>query len=188
MADAMLAHYPDAHVAIQNSGGVRADLPAGVVRREDLQAMMPFDNRLYKVQIRGDKLVELFRLGSSGAHGILQIAGGTYQFDPEKTGGSDLDGDGEVGDWETDRLCGVTVGGEPVDPDTTYTLITTDFLYDGGDHLGHAFEGATLVEEGPLLREVLYDAVSSLEGTCLGADGPLVDPESPRVIQAACVP
>ncbi len=186
MADAMLGHFPQADFAIQNSGGVRANLPEGVVRRGSLQAMMPFDNRVFLVEMTGVQVNELFRLGSSGAHGILQVAGATYHFDPEQSGGSDLDGDGETADWETNRLCAVTVGQTPVDPEATYKIVTTDFLFDGGDHLGHVFEHTTLLEEGPLLREVLYSETSALGDVCIGANGPLVNPEAPRIAQGSC--
>lgn len=186
MADAMFGVFPEADFAIQNSGGVRADLPPGTIRRSSLQAMMPFDNRVFLVEMSGEKVRELFRLGSSGAHGILQVSGATYHFDPNATGGSDLDGDGATADWETDRLCNVQIGGADLDPSATYKVITTDFLFDGGDHLGHAFDGATKLEEGPLLREVLYSYVSERDGVCLGADGPIFDEANPRIEQGAC--
>lgn len=154
MADMMLAAMP-ADVALTNSGGLRADLPQGDLRREHLQMVMPFDNRLVKLEMSGAQLEKVMRIGSSGGHGILQIAGGTYHFDPERTGGDDLDADGEVAEWERNRLCGVEVGGAPLDPEKTYTVVTTDFLHGGGDHLGPALSALEIQEEGPLLRDAM---------------------------------
>jgi len=184
MSDAMLAAFPEAHLAIQNSGGIRSDLPAGTLRRENLQNVMPFDNRTFLVEMSGAAVRTLFRIGSSGGHGLLQLAGGTYHYDPEQTEGTDLDGDGEVADWETDRLCSVTVGGQPLDDEGTYTVVTSDFLFGGGDHLAPAFADATKLAEGPLLREQLYTYAEATDG-CVG-DTPVIDPSVPRIVVGAC--
>lgn len=178
--DAMLAAFEGADLALQNSGGLRADIPAGTLRREHLQQVMPFDNRLYLVELTGEELLLLMRIGSSGGHGILQIAGGRYGFDPDLTTGSDLSGDGLVEPWEQDRLCFVEVDGAPVDPTRTYRVVTTDFLYDGGDHLGPALSDKPILSRGELLREVLFDHTAGQPG-CLSGHG-----EAARVIVGAC--
>jgi len=185
MADAMLAAFPGADLALPNSGGVRADLPSGELRREHIQQIMPFNNRLVLVELTGERLSLLMRLGSSGAHGILQIAGGTYGFNPEASGGSDLDGDGEVAPWEADRLCGVSVAGAPVDPTATYKVVVSDFLLGGGDDLGWALAGAPVLKEGGLLRDAIEAYVSGLD-RCVGAGTEAVNPESPRIELGAC--
>jgi 5'-nucleotidase len=183
MADAMRHTFPTADLAVANSGGVRADLPAGVVRREHLQAMMPFDNRLLLVELRGADLDALLTIGSSGGHGLLQVSGATYAFDPERTTGEDRDADGAIADWERDRLCSAAVGGAPIDPDRAYRVVVTDFLLGGGDHLGGPLANARVLEEGPLLREALYDAMSARGGECLGA---VIDESAPRIRVGAC--
>jgi 2',3'-cyclic-nucleotide 2'-phosphodiesterase (5'-nucleotidase family) len=183
--DAMAWALPEADIAIQNSGGLRANLPQGVLRREHLQAVMPFDNRILLVEMTGEQVELMFQIGSSGAHGILQVSGARYHFDPEETGGVDMDADGEIATWEQDRLCSVTVGDDPLDPEATYRVAITDFLVGGGDHLGPAFEGITEVTEGPLLREVLFDYPATLEH-CLAEQGPLVDSDAPRISIAPC--
>ncbi len=180
VADAMLAAFPQADLAIQNAGGLRADLPAGVLRREHMQAVMPFDNSLYLVELTGAEVERLLRIGSSGRHGLLQIAGGRYRLDPERSGGDDLNGDGQVETWETDRLCWVEVGGAALDLDETYTVVTTDFLYDGGDHLGPALTGAPIIARGPLLREALF-AHTAAQTACIDAS-----PSEARIEQGPC--
>jgi len=183
-ADALLAAF-DADLAIQNAGGLRADLPAGEIRLEHVQAMMPFDNRTHVVEMTGEQVRRLLRIGSSGQHGQLQVAGARFSFDPSRERGSDLDGDGAVAQWERDRLCDdVTIGGAPLDGERTYRVVTSDFLLSGGDHLGPAFEGAAVVQEGPLLRDVYAEAAAGA-AACLDAR-PLLDPARPRIRQGAC--
>ena len=139
-ADAILNAFPTADVAIQNSGGLRADLPDGQLRREHIQTLMPFDNRLVTVKMTGKNLDLLLQIGSSGAHGIMQVAGATYHFDPDKKGGTDLNGDGTIDTWETRRLCSAQVAGEPIDPERIYEVATSDFIFGGGDHMQPALK------------------------------------------------
>lgn len=185
VADAMLAAFPEADFAIQNSGGLRADIPAGELRREHLQAVMPFENRLLLVELTGTQLLMLLRLGSSGVHGIFQVAGGAYHVDLDSTDGSDLNMDGLVEDWERNRLCSATVAGEPVAPDQMYTVVLTDFIYTGGDHSAPACQHAPVIDQGPLLRDVLYSFTEDLQG-CLGETVGVVDSENPRIVLGPC--
>ena len=186
MADAMRAAMPAAQVALQNSGGLRADLPAGTLRRSHVQAVMPFDNQLVLVRISGERLRTLIRIGSSGAHGLLQVSGISFRYDPHRTGGSDIDGDGKVAAWEQDRLCSVRVGGEPIDPARTYEVAVADFLLGGGDDLGPGFEGAEVVEKGPLLRDAFRRYLEGLK-ECIGAGGPVVSESHPRIEVGPCL-
>ena len=184
LADAMRAGFEGAEVAVQNSGGLRADMPAGPLRRIDVQAVMPFDNRAVLLEMTGEKLRLLLRIGSSGAHGALQVSGATYAFDPGRTGGSDVDGDGAVAGWETDRLCGLRVGGAPLDPKRTYKVVVADFLTSGGDDMAPAFEGARVLQQGPLLRDLLETYLRA-QKACVDP-ARLVDPTHPRIAAGAC--
>lgn len=180
MADATLAAFPGADLAVQNAGGVRADLPEGTVRRESLQRVMPFDNRALLVSMTGAQVREMFRIGVSGAHGTLFPAGAEVVFDPRREGGADRDGDGKVDAWERDRLCSVSVGGAPLDDARTYRVAVSDFLYKGGDHLAPAFAGAPVEQTGELLRDLLYVRAEAAQG-CIG-DTPI----APRVLEGSC--
>ncbi|MCB9668800.1 MAG: bifunctional metallophosphatase/5'-nucleotidase [Alphaproteobacteria bacterium] len=181
VADAMLAAMDGVDIAITNAGGLRANLPAGTIRREHLQAVMPFDNRLVRLEMTGAQLDRLLHIGSSGAHGMLQVAGLAYGFDPALTAGTDLNGDGTVEGWETRRLCdgSVTVGGAALDPARTYSIVTTDFLFGGGDHLGPAFEGLSVLEEGPLLRDAMNTWFEA-QDTCVAPN------TTPRITAGGC--
>lgn len=180
MADALRAAFPGADLAIQNAGGIRADLPEGRLRREHVQRVMPFDNRGLLVELDGAHVRELFRIGTSGAHGPLQLSGGTVTVDPDKDAATDRDGDGKIAEWERDHLCGVTVGGAPLDDARTYRVVVSDFLYGGGDHLGPALAGAKVVDSGGMLRDVFTDAAAHQQG-CLGATAP-----APRILTGRC--
>lgn len=181
-SDAMLAKYPEADLAVANSGGLRADLPGGQLLKEHLHGVMPFDNALVLVSMSGAQVEMLLQIGSSGAHGQMNVAGGSYRFNPAATGGRDLNGDGTVADWESDHLCDVKIGEKPLDPAAQYQVVVTDFLLKGGDHLGPAFAGATVLSEGALARDALIDFVRAAPA-CLAPPA-----ENTRILQADCTP
>ena len=162
----------------------------GIMRRNlmmqtRLHGLFYGGDRTLLVEMTGAQVRTLLQIGTSGAHGILQLAGAAVSVDPQAEGGRDLDGDGALADWERIRLCDdVRIGDRSLDDAATYTVVTSDFLFTGGDHLGPAFEDATVVDEGPLLREVFYAYAEATEG-CI-ADTPLIQPDAPRIGMGAC--
>ncbi|MFC1996486.1 5'-nucleotidase C-terminal domain-containing protein [Chloroflexota bacterium] len=99
--------YP-ADVAITNWGGMRDRIPPGEVTISDIVSVMPFENVLMDVSLTGEELGKVLQ---SGDH-LPAIAGLTW----------------EGGKWI------LTATGEPLDPEATYNLLVTDFLYAGGDN------------------------------------------------------
>ncbi|MCA9494799.1 MAG: hypothetical protein KC621_32950, partial [Myxococcales bacterium] len=67
-----------------------------------------------------------------------------------------------------------------LDDAATYRVAVSDFLYNGGDHLGPAFEGAPVVQTGELLRDLLYVSAQQTEG-CIATE-----PLPLRVQEASC--
>ena len=155
VAQSMSHAFPEADVAITNAGEHRASLTESTVRREHIHDVMPFDNKLLLMEIKGKKLRQLFEIGTSGAHGMLQIHGARLTLHANQSKRRDLNGDGNKEVWESSRLCDGSVQGRPIDPRKTYRIVTTDFLATGGDHLGTAFEEAILLEEGAMLRDAI---------------------------------
>ena len=98
--------YP-ADVAITNWGGMRDRIPSGEVTYASIISVMPFDNVLMDVALTGAELEQVLELGD-----YLPAIGGLYL---------------ERGQWI------LTQSGEPLDPEATYNLLVTDFLYAGGD-------------------------------------------------------
>ena len=163
VADAMRHATPDAVLAVTNSGGLRADIRAGDIRLADVQAVMPFDNSLVTVDLSGDQVTELVRVGTNGDHGIIQVSGGSLTL--------------------TEAGPEVRINGEAVASDTAYRVVTTDFLLGGGDGLGPTLQSGTRVDrEGPMLRDAIGDYLRSFEG-CVDDQTPLPDPNHPRIVR-----
>ena len=112
VADAMHEAFPTADLALTNAGGLRANLPAGALTMGHIQSVMPFDNRIVLVSISGQKLKQMLEIGTSGAHGPLQISGGTLITTDGEGVSRDINNDGDAQNWERNRLCSAKVGGD----------------------------------------------------------------------------
>jgi 2',3'-cyclic-nucleotide 2'-phosphodiesterase / 3'-nucleotidase / 5'-nucleotidase len=105
--------FAQADVGMYNPGGVRSDLPQGAISYADLHRVLPFDNKVVRVTLRGRQLRDL-----------VEQVGPRYYF-------SNL---------YVERESGQTVGmglanGVPIADEAYYSLATIDFLADGGDGL-----------------------------------------------------
>ena len=119
IADALRKHA-GADFAIMNSGGIRAELPAGELIYGDVFAVSPFDNYPTLVIMSGQQLLDLLRATTSGSRGIMQASGFRYTFDASKKG--------------EERFVGaVRDDGTPIDPSKLYTVVMPDFVAAGGD-------------------------------------------------------
>jgi len=108
--------------AFHNGGNIRAELPAGPITQEQVLTILPFDNYLFIVSMKGSEIIELFDFIAT----IPQGNGGFAQFSREVRLAIDkTSGAGTVKD--------LAIGGSPVDPQRTYRFCTNDYILGGGD-------------------------------------------------------
>lgn len=99
------------HASLVNEGGLRVPLAAGPILMRHAYELLPFENFVVVLSLSG---AQMERLADEIAVTTGEpIAGWTMQ----------LNGDDAVG---------VRVGGEPIDPKSTYRLATVDYLVNGG--------------------------------------------------------
>jgi 2',3'-cyclic-nucleotide 2'-phosphodiesterase (5'-nucleotidase family) len=106
IVESWLLGYPTADVAVTNPGGIRDDLKAGPVTLADIIGVMPFDNVLIQVKLTGKQITQVLALASS------PVIGGLHQ---------------QGSNWVMNKT------GQPLDADTTYSVLVNDFMYNGGD-------------------------------------------------------
>jgi 2',3'-cyclic-nucleotide 2'-phosphodiesterase (5'-nucleotidase family) len=140
--DLMVATQP-AQVALTNGGGLRADLPAGELTYGALYEAMPFDNRFANVDVKGSHLRRLISTNLQRGGAILSWGGLTAKARC-KGGKLDLD---------------IKVGGQPLDDNKSYKLVTSDFLASGGDGLIGRLKlpEGSVVLTNDIIRDVLAD-------------------------------
>jgi 2',3'-cyclic-nucleotide 2'-phosphodiesterase (5'-nucleotidase family) len=115
--DLMLAAHPEAHVALTNGGGLRADIPAGDLTYGRLYEAMPFDNRFAVIDLKGKHIRRLVTTN-------IQRGSGIYSW-----GGLTAKARCKNGELAVD----IKVGGKPLADEASYKLVTSDFLASGGD-------------------------------------------------------
>lgn len=118
----------NADIGFLNGGSIRADLlfSVGILTKRDILSIVPFDNKIIKVEISGKTLKEALENGvsrvveESESGRFPQVSGMSFTYDISKPSGS--------------RVVEVKIGGQPLDENKNYTLATSSFLInDGGD-------------------------------------------------------
>ena len=172
-----------ADVALMNGGSIRADelIPAGVLTVRNVLSILPFKNRLVKIEITGATLRAALEHGVSRSAedaqpgGFPQVSGIQFSFDASRPPGS--------------RIVDLKVNGRPLDEARKYTLTTTTFVgLDGGD--GYTMlKGATVVippERAPLDSEVLQRAISSVRAIAPRVEGRIKRLDTVRKADSDC--
>ena len=101
---------------VYNMGGVRADMPKGVVTYGDILDIAPFENKIAFGTLSGAEVLELFsEMAASGGEGVSS----SVRMVITKDG----------------KLVSATINGEPIDPERDYRLTTIDYLLGGTDKM-----------------------------------------------------
>lgn len=130
VADAVVARMADSGVRIVlgNGGGLRASLPEGTITLGDVLTVLPFQNKIYTMDLVGSAIQAALEHGVNGveeAQGRFpQVAGLRFRLDVTVA-----PNEGRVSDVEVRT----ETGWEPLDPDAVYTIATNDFMAGGGD-------------------------------------------------------
>jgi 5'-nucleotidase len=117
-----------ADVGLMNGGSIRADeiIGAGTLTRRDVLSILPFKNKVVKVELSGAVLRQALEHGVARSAEdaepgrFPQVSGVRFSFDASRPPGS--------------RIVSLTVNGKPLDEKKLYTLATSDYVaLDGGD-------------------------------------------------------
>ncbi len=115
-----------ADVAVTNAGGIRGDfvMEPGPITYDDVYTSLPFGNTLVTKELTGAELrslleSQLVTLDSPdgeryGQEPSLQVSGVRYEYLAHAN--------------VSNRIRDVTVGGEPIDPDATYTVTVNSYM------------------------------------------------------------
>lgn len=145
-----------ADVAIQNGGGIRADLPAGPVTLRSVFNVMPFDNYLVKLRMKGSDVRDALDHGL-GMGRIAQISGASATVRRRAPAGA--------------RLVSASVGGAPLDDAREYTVATLDFIVNGGDGYDAFARALSREDTGVLARDALRACAEKQKTLAVPAGG-----------------
>ena len=172
-----------ADVGLMNGGSIRADeiIRAGTLTKRDVLSILPFKNRVVKVELSGAVLRQVLEHGVARSAEdaepgrFPQVSGVKFTFDATRPAGS--------------RLMSVTINGKPLDDNKNYTLATSDYLaIDGGD--GYAVLQATRVlipkEQARFDSDVVAAAITARKTIAPKVEGRIIRLDKEQKTQTDC--
>jgi 5'-nucleotidase / UDP-sugar diphosphatase len=154
VADSMLWYtkYMETDFALQNGGGIRADLPKGPITQRSVHEILPFDNSVVVLTLDGATVQSLFdHIGSisRGQGAFPQVSAGlSITLNPL-----------------TKKCENIMINGEPFDPGRTYKIATNSYLAAGGDGYRMLLNGLHRYDSSVSLRDVVMMYIKHLGGT-----------------------
>lgn len=133
-----------ADMGLVNVGGIRSLLTEGPVTTENIYEILPFENSLCVLTLKGAVLKQLFEnIAARGGEGVSGV-----QLKISRDG----------------RLLQASVGGRPVEEDRDYTVATIDYLADGNDGMTALLQAdSRACPEGATLRGLFMRFVEQEE-------------------------
>lgn len=137
ITDAMI-ESTGAEIAFHNGGGIRANIPKGDIRLDQVYSTLPFDNTLTVMDLTGSQIMKILQQSAAMKKEVLQVSGLDVEYDFSRRAGS--------------RVVRVNIGNRPLDYNKVYRVVTNDFLAAGGDQFDTFKQGRHVVV-GDLLRD-----------------------------------
>ena len=168
VADAMLDRVADQGVtiAIANSGGLRASIDAGDVTMGEVLTVLPFQNTLATFEISGQGVIDALENGVSQVEEVKgrfpQVAGLRFTWDANVA-----PNEGRV----TEVMVATGDSFVPINPSATYSVVTNNYVRNGGDGYKMFRAGMNAYDYGPGLEVVLADYMAAQGGYSPYLDG-----------------
>ncbi len=136
------AHDGPVDIALMNHRGLRIPLPKGDITVGTIFELMPFENYMALLKFTGEQLQsianELAIYGGEPISGMRMVIEGNQGHD-------------------------ITVGGEPVDPDQTYWLVTNEWMANGGGEVPTLWSPLERVDIPILIRDAFIEYLREID-------------------------
>ncbi len=151
VADSMLwgTRNLNTDFALQNGGGIRTGLPAGEITKKRIYEILPFDNTVVVLKMKGRQVLRLF-------DHMAAVPAGSGAF-PQVSEGVRL-----AINSQTRRVERLTIKGKPVDPERTYSIATNSYLAGGGDGYKIFLEALDRYETSTFQRDALIEYIATV--------------------------
>jgi len=169
-------HISGADIALVNGGGIRSDLHKGDITREDILKVQPFGNMLSVCEATGREILDALEFGVRawpGEFGGWPCPSGiSFEVHTYIDSSVETDETGMfvrvAGEY---RVKNVYVGGEPLDPDRTYTVASNDYLLKNmGDGYTMFADNVYTQDSVMLDNQVLITYITEGLGGVIGKD------------------
>jgi len=141
----------EADFAFQNGGGIRATLGDGEIQKATIYEVLPFDNSIALLEMKGTDVIALFEKAATniGAGAMAQVSK-EVKF---------------VIDSATQTVAELTINGSPVDPAKVYKVACNSYLASGGDGYGMFKNNQSMYDTSLMQRDAFIDYIIYLGGT-----------------------
>ncbi len=130
----------DVDLSVVNLGGLRTTIPTGTITLEKIFELMPFENELVIIWLRGDKLFDLLQFFASvGGEGVSGLRMKIH--------------DGKAID--------ISIDGHQLDKNRLYTIATNDYVAGGNDNMKQMAQYEKRINTGLKIRNILIKAIES---------------------------
>lgn len=134
-------YSPD--LCLMNNGGLRIPvIYKGSVSVRTIYELMPFENQLLLLKIKGMKMQEL--LETIAATGGAPVAGIKMEIDNR-------------------NISSLTIQGKPLDVSKDYWVLTSDYLANGGDKADALKDPLEVKDLNKLIRDVLIETLAAMD-------------------------
>ena len=128
-------------VSFFNYGGIRSSLPKGEITVGNIFELMPFENELVFIELKGDKMQAF--MDYIADHGGGSVGGAQMVI-------------------ANDKANDVKIGGKEIDFNKNYWLVTNDYVAAGGDGLEMLAENEQFINSGEKIRDAIIDYLEEL--------------------------
>lgn len=133
--------FDNLDLSMLNFGGIRTSMPGGNVTVGDIYRISPFDNYLTFIVLKGSELKKA--LGRFTDQFNAPYAGATIVYKQKKP-------------------VEITMQGNLIDDNRLYTLVTVDFISEGGDHLLENIQYERVEKTATTLRDFLITELKAM--------------------------
>ena len=125
-----------AEICVLNNGGLRNPLPKGTITLGNIFQLMPFENEIVILKLKGEAVKEFLDFVAN--KGGMPIAGMRMKI-------------------KNSMANEVTIGGKPFDISKSYSIVTSDYLADGGDNMTFFAKPIKKIITGKKMRDAIIE-------------------------------
>jgi 2',3'-cyclic-nucleotide 2'-phosphodiesterase (5'-nucleotidase family) len=131
-------------ICLLNNGGIRSILPKGNITARTAFEIMPFENSLVVIALKGEQIHEIadFIIAHKKPH---PLSGLTFTIDKSK------------------QAKNILIQGKPIEKETIYYVGTNDYLANGGDDMVFFKKGVQKFDLDYKLRNILIDYFTEVD-------------------------
>lgn len=143
-------------IGLINTFGLRGELPKGTLRVGDLYKIMPFDNAIVVVRMKGSQIRKMVERSLGSNVPRLKYSGLRLRFDPSAPKGS--------------RTRSIEIGGRPLKNGRIYRIATSDYVAIAGRYM-KGINKESVEPQGELMRDALISQVRAASPIRAKLDG-----------------